>query len=62
LAAIASTWLGESRRPAGGVSDAATGIGASGFATDVAVLWLCAAEDEDRDGVDALTEAAELAA
>ncbi len=33
--AIASTWLGESLRPAGGVFDGATGIGASGFVEDV---------------------------
>jgi hypothetical protein len=46
--AIAITWFGDNRRPAGGVFDAAIGTGASGFGTDV---------DEDEDEDDAAEEA-----
>src|SRR5207248_897513 len=38
--AIASTWLADSRRPAGGVSDAGTGIGASDWVVSVPVRAL----------------------
>ncbi len=55
FSAIASTWLGDSLRPAGGVSEGATGIGASGLGAD--------AEAPLESGFDAeLIEAAELAA
>jgi hypothetical protein len=47
--AIASTWFGDSRRPGGGVFEAAIGIGASGFVAD---------DEEEEDEDDDADEAA----